>query len=212
MPMSRGPVSVSPPWVVRHLGPQLLGVARRVDAGRGRRGEEVGGVLGVGRPRPRPQPRHRERAGRGRGPPGRGVGGVRAVGHGGHLKVKTWICCVFVSLLCHLTHFSGQGAAPPGRGQGCGCGPGSLSRGRSAHFSGIWRDGFETRPDKLKLRIKVCIFVRNNVTSIMNKIFEFRPQWYQVSERQWHWTFCAIILNSCERLCPNILSCVPMWS
>ena len=76
-------MSVSPPRVVRHLGPQLLGVARGVDAGRRRRGEEVGGVLGVGRPRPLAQPRHGEGAGRGGGPPGRGVRGVRAVGHRG---------------------------------------------------------------------------------------------------------------------------------
>ena len=144
MPMSGCPMSVSPSRVVRHLGPQLLGVARRVDAGCRRCGEQVCGVL-VGRPRPLAQPRHGEGAGRGRGPPGRGVGRVWAVGHSGNLKVKSSVLCV-CRVSNHLRHFLGQGAAPPARGPGCGCEPGSWSRGRFAHFSGIWRDGFETRP------------------------------------------------------------------
>ena len=93
--MSGGPVSVSPPRVVRHLGPQLLGVTRGVDACCRCRREEVGGVLGVGRPRPLAQPRHGERTGRGRGPPGRGVGGVWAVGNSGHLQVKSSVLCSF---------------------------------------------------------------------------------------------------------------------
>lgn len=96
MPMSGCPMSVSPSRVVRHLGPQLLGVARRVDAGRRRCGEQVCGVL-VGRPRPLAQPRHGEGAGRGRGPPGRGVGRVWAVGHSGNLKVRTSVLCRCVS-------------------------------------------------------------------------------------------------------------------
>ena len=74
--------SVSPPRVVRHLGPQLLGVARGVHTRRGRRGEEVGGVEGVAGVRvgvstelrpPLTQPRG------GGGPPGGGVRGVGSV-------------------------------------------------------------------------------------------------------------------------------------